>query len=256
MLEKKIIVVTAGCAGLGKEFTRHLLSQGAIVIPTSRSEEKTISLLSDLSKDQQERCFPEILTFDSEESISEFVALLKAKYGQIYGLVNCAVCRKSITDPGSTKLREWQEHYTINLFLTVNLMEQVSRKLISDGGGAIVNISSFYSQVVPDNRIYDSETIPTSLIYASSKAALNYATQYMAVEFAALNVRVNAILAGGVYNPTIQANSFLDGYIYRTPANRMANPCEFNAALSFLLSPDNEFCTGQLITVDGGWSLL
>ena len=109
---------------------------------------------------------------------------------------------------------------------------------------------------MPDNRVYDEHTIPTSLIYASSKASLNYITQYMAVRYAEKNINVNAILAGGVENELLQSKIFVENYCYRTPMKRMAHIDEFNKAVEFFVCESNRYCTGQLLSIDGGWGLL
>lgn len=254
-LENKRIIVTAGCSGLGRAFTLFLLGQGAIVIPTTRETAKAEQFKQELEKEMQERCYPMALPFESEGDNRHFVAQVAKEHGTVYGLVNTAVCRSPVTDPLEASIGIWSEHYKVNVFLTVDLMLRVSKELIRENG-SIVNISSFYSQNVPDNRIYDPDTIPATLLYASSKAALNYITQYLAVELAPQNIRVNAILPGGIRNPSIQSQRFYEAYTYRTPAKRMAAPHEFNDALAFLLSCENQFCTGQLIAVDGGWGLL
>jgi len=249
------ILVTAGCSGLGRDFSLFLLEQGATVIPTSRSEGSINEFLSWLPDEVRSKCHPEILAFKDENEIQKFVENIKEKHENIYGLVNCAVCRESVKDPFERNVDMWTEHYMVNVFLTTNLTMRVVEALMPNGG-SVVNVSSFYSKTVPDNRVYDAGTIPTSLIYASSKASLNYITQYLAVEYAKQDVRVNAILPAGIRNPDKQSDFFVEQYNFRTPMRRMGESNEFNDSLLFLLSPDNKYCTGQLITIDGGWSLL
>ena len=175
--------------------------------------------------------------------------------GEIYALINCAACRDVIRDPAESDINEWQKHYFSNVFLPTTLSLSVADRLIKKNG-CIVNVSSFYSITIPDNRVYDAKTIPATMIYASSKASLNYITKYLAVKYAASNIRVNAILPAGVRNPDRQSDFFVREYCMRTPMGRMAEINEFNEALLFLLMPANTFCTGQLLTIDGGWSLI
>lgn len=252
---RKTIVVTAGCAGIGAELTKHMLKCGYAVIPTTRRLEHGQTFINALESDLKVLCCPEKLSLETQEKIDDFIYTIGKKYKKIDALVNCAVCLEDIDNYYEMDIEKWDRHYRINVFGTAYLSAQIAEKLIQKDG-AIVNISSFYSVNVPDNRVYDEYTSPTSLIYASSKAALNYITQYMAVRYAERNINVNAILAGGVGNTSIQSDSFTENYCFRTPMKRMARSDEFNQAVEFFVSEKSRYCTGQLLSIDGGWGLL
>lgn len=253
--QRKNIIITAGCSGIGAELSTYLLRCGYGVLPTTRSLEHGQALINALEPSLRKYCTPMELKLDRQEAIEVFVQEAAESYDKIHGLINCAVCRNSLTDPYEMKMDTWEEHYRINVFAVACLSSKIAEQLIRQDG-AIINFSSFYSVHVPDNRIYDENTIPTSLIYASSKAALNYITQYMAVRYAGQNISVNAILAGGVGNPSRQGGDFVENYCYRTPMKRMAHIDEFNKAVEFFLSENSRYCTGQLLSIDGGWGLL
>lgn len=252
-LKDKRVIVTAGCGGIGLSITQYLLHCGCEVIPTTRNIQNSHTLLE--SVDNNPRCYPMELNLDDQDKIDLFIETIKSKFDKIDGLVNCAVCRESISNYYEMNIEEWDKHYRINVFATSYLSAKVAELLIRNNG-SIINMSSFYSVNVPDNRVYDANTIPTSLIYASSKATINYITQYMAVKYADRNIRVNAILAGGVENKERQSDYFQNEYRKRTPMKRMAQSSEFNDAVGFFLSSDNAYCTGQLLSIDGGWGLL
>lgn len=250
-----IDIVTAGCGGIGAELTKYLLNKGHIVIPTTRNYENGEKFLFTLRNENKKNCHPIMLVLDNQQEIDNTIVSIKEKYGKINNLINCAACREKVKDSYELDMVQWEKHYKVNVFGTAYLSANVAEKLICSNG-SIVNISSLYSKNVPDNRVYDAGTIPTSLIYASSKAALNYITQYMAVKYAKDGIKVNAILAGGVKNPLKQTDSFVEKYCYRTPMERMADISDFNEAVDFLISDRNRYCTGQLISIDGGWGLL
>ena len=235
-----ITIITAGCGGIGAELTKHLLEKGHTVIPTTRDMKNGLAFIKKLG-DIAERCYPMCLELNNQDSIENFINSVRMKYGKIDNLINNAVCRDAILDAYEMDMQKWEEHYRVNVIIK---------------NGSIVNISSFYSVNVPDNRVYEDGTIPTSLIYASSKAALNYITKYMAVRYAQDNIIVNAILAGGVGDNLRQTDGFVDKYCYRTPMNKMAKNSDFNSAIEFFVSENNRYCTGQLLAVDGGWGLL
>jgi len=249
-----ITIITAGCGGIGAELTKHLLEKGHTVIPTTRDVKNGLAFIKKLG-DIAERCYPMCLELNNQDSIENFINSVRMKYGKIDNLINNAVCRDAILDAYEMDMQKWEEHYRVNVFGTAQLSAKVADELINKNG-SIVNISSFYSVNVPDNRVYEDGTIPTSLIYASSKAALNYITKYMAVRYAQDNIIVNAILAGGVGDNLRQTDGFVDKYCYRTPMNKMAKISDFNSAIDFFVSENNRYCTGQLLAVDGGWGLL
>lgn len=252
---RKRVMITAGCGGIGAELTRHLLECGYGVIPTTRNLEHGQAFTDTLEPFLQKYCTPMELKLDKQENIDGFVREAVERYDKIHGLINCAVCRNPVTEPYDMKMNTWEEHYRTNVFAAACLSSKIAKELIRENG-AIINFSSFYSVNIPDNRIYDENTVPTSLIYASSKAALNYITQYMAVQYAGQNISVNAILAGGVRDRSRQTDSFVENYCYRTPMKRMAHIDEFNKAVEFFLSENSRYCTGQLLAIDGGWGLL
>lgn len=248
------IIVTAGCGGIGAEFTKVLLQHGYSVIPTTRNIEAGKSFIEEELKtadesDERSRCFPVVLNYDTEEEISNFCKLLEDR--EIYGLVNCAANR---TFGNTEHFSEWQKHFQVDVFATSMLSIAVADKLIK-ADGRIINISSFYSINVPDNRVYDAGMQPSGLIYGSAKAAMNYVTKYLAVQYAPANITVNAILPGGVENKDRQTEFFQKEYKKRTPMNRMAKIKDFNEALLFFLNKGSSFCTGQLLSIDGGWGL-
>lgn len=251
----KKIIITAGCGGIGAELTRHMLKCGYTVIPTTRTVERGQEFLDTLEDGMKTLCCPMQLCLDEQGEIDDFIRRLSEKHKRVDALINCAVCRDPLTDCYETDIETWDRHYRVNVFATAYLSAQIAEKVIRQDG-SIVNISSFYSVNVPDNRVYDEQTIPTSLIYASSKAALNYITQYMAVRYAESNISVNAVLAGGVENPSRQSKFFVENYCYRTPMKRMAHIEDFNRAVEFFVSEGSRYCTGQLLSVDGGWGLL
>jgi NAD(P)-dependent dehydrogenase (short-subunit alcohol dehydrogenase family) len=121
--------------------------------------------------------------------------------------------------------------------------------MLARGSGVIINISSMFGQVA----------VPQRLAYCVSKAAVNMMTKVMAIEWAARGVRVNAIAPGyvetefiggliarGVLDPTQLAR--------RTPMGRLGSSDEIAEAALFLATPAASFITGEILTVDGGWS--
>jgi NAD(P)-dependent dehydrogenase (short-subunit alcohol dehydrogenase family) len=125
------------------------------------------------------------------------------------------------------------------------------------GRGSIVNISSIYGLVSPDQRIYEyrrqsGEPFFKPIAYSASKSTLLNMTRYLATYWAARGVRVNSLTLAGVFNQ--QDARFLASYCEHVPLGRMARDDEYNAAIVFLVSDASSYMTGSNLIVDGGWT--
>jgi NAD(P)-dependent dehydrogenase (short-subunit alcohol dehydrogenase family) len=126
-------------------------------------------------------------------------------------------------------------------------------------GGVIVNISSTYGVVAPDQRLYDGVKSPyadtgfnTPVSYAVTKTAVLGLTRYLATYWGSKNIRVNALTPHGVFDS--HDESFVRNFVYRSPLGRMARNDEYRGALLFLVSDASSYMTGANLIVDGGWT--
>jgi NAD(P)-dependent dehydrogenase (short-subunit alcohol dehydrogenase family) len=125
------------------------------------------------------------------------------------------------------------------------------------GSGSIINISSIYGLISPDQRIYEyrrqgGEPFFKPVAYSASKSALFNLTRYLATYWGPKGVRVNTLTFGGVFNN--QDSEFLKGYTSHVPLGRMADETDYNGAVVFLLSEASRYMTGSNIILDGGWT--
>jgi 3-oxoacyl-[acyl-carrier protein] reductase len=139
------------------------------------------------------------------------------------------------------------ETLQVNLLAPMQLIKGVANQMMARRFGRIVNISSIWSVVSKKRR----------LTYSASKAALNGMTRALAIELAPHNILINAVAPGYVNTElTRQNNSEQDINVIKEtiPLQRLAEPNEIAETVFFLCSERNTYITGQVITVDGGFT--
>jgi NAD(P)-dependent dehydrogenase (short-subunit alcohol dehydrogenase family) len=145
----------------------------------------------------------------------------------------------------------------VNVKGTLVPCQVVGGAMAREGRGSIVNISSIYGLLSPQQEIYEfrrrgGETFTKPVAYSVSKSAILNLTRYLATYWAKDGVRVNTLTLAGVFDD--QPAEFLDAYTSRVPLGRMADAQEALGAVVFLASDASSYMTGANLVVDGGWS--
>ena len=201
-----------------------------------------------------------------KESVARLVRQTLDEFGHIDGLVNNAAIDPKFDQQNAGHHTQGFEDFPLDLWdqsLAVNLTgmflcaQAVAPVMLAREQGVIVNVSSIYGVVGPDQRLYerdDEKTPPVfkPVTYSVTKSAVFGFTKYLATYWAGRGIRVNTLTLGGVFND--HDLEFVRRYSERTPLRRMAHRSEYCEALLFLLSEASSYMTGSNLVIDGGWT--
>lgn len=244
--ERTVIVVGAGGGGIGTAIAHAIALAGARVVAVDRESEALDSALCDAPPGSE--LVGEVCDAGQEEDLRALVEREATGPKALYGLVNVVGglpherWRALIDDddPNFDALME------TNLRVALRSSRAFARGLAASGGsGSIVQIAS----------IAALEGMPYGAGYAASKAALLSLTRTMALEWAPMNLRVNAIAPGTVSVPRSSAKADLELERRAIPLGRRGLPKDVAGAVLFLLSDLSTWVTGQTLAVDGGASV-
>jgi 7-alpha-hydroxysteroid dehydrogenase len=256
-IEGKTAIVTGAANGVGLAIGRHFIEQGANVMFADMDE---AALQREIGVEIEADSGPaRIFAGDLRKklTIKNLLSATVDAFEQIDILVNAA---RSVTpsDALSPEDDSVIELLNQNLMPALRLTQMVARRMIRQAEGqtegqvgSIVNLSSIAAR----------RTHPNLLGYSVSSAALDQLTRSMAVALAPHRIRVNAVAFGSVMSASLQG-TLKDNSEYRsdierhTPLARIAAPGELADAVQYLASEGSGFMTGQILTLDGGRTLL
>lgn len=264
-LNDKVVIVTGGLGQLGRQYACSLVEAGAkVAVFDIRADDLTLVQKWFGAVDDNKIAFYDV-DISNKDSIQKALNGVVDRWGAPDGLINNAALdappNAPATETGpfeSYSEESFEKVMDVNVKGTLLCCQVVGGAMAKKGAGSIVNISSIYGLVSPDQRIYayrdkkDGKPFFKPVSYAVSKSALFNMTRYLAVYWADKNVRVNSLTLGGVFNN--QDKEFLDGYCNRVPLNRMAKEDEYNGPIIFLVSDASSYMTGSNLVVDGGWT--
>lgn len=257
-LSGKTAIVTGAAGQLGGEYVRALLGAGASVAALDIRPDNPKGNLKEIDSERFQLTEVDIT---SRASIRSALETVTARFGNPDILINNAAidappdaCDQE-TGPFETYPESsWELMMDVNLKGLFLCCQVIGGHMARTGGGSIINISSIYGMVSPDQRIYEYKDKPffKPVTYSVTKSGILNLSRYLATYWAKNNVRVNTLTLGGVFNN--QDNVFLKNYTDKVPLGRMAKQDEYNGAILYLASGASSYMTGANIIIDGGYS--
>ena len=244
-LKGKIVLITGSTRGIGKEFARGFAKEGADVVINGRNLEKAKSISKEI-----EGLGVRSMAIGADVSLSQDVTRMVDEtfhqFGRIDILLNNAGVNPFILEAEKIKEEGWDQVLDVNLKGVFLCCQAVGKKMIQQGGGKIINISS------AAGLLGEQGFLP----YCVSKAGVMVLTRILAYEWSRYNILVNAIapgfVAGGMNTPILNKEVLVSGLTQKVPLKRLGNPEEIVKIALFLASEDSSYVNGSTIVADGG----
>lgn len=245
-LEGKIAIITGAASGIGAATARRFVTEGANIIMVDTNSDKLTAVLQQI--DQADKVRTIVADVQDEAAVADSVKMAVDLWGQVDILINNAGIGSNMSLLDFTR-------EDFDLILGVNLRGPLlfCKHTIPAmrGGGSIVNVASISS----------TSGIPGQALYGPSKGGILQMTRQLAIEYAAQNIRVNAVAPGTIETPMLQEagdpeemKPILAWLREKHPIGRFGQPEEVANAILFLASDEASFITGANLAVDGGYT--
>lgn len=244
----KVVIVTGGSRGIGLAACKSFAQEGAKVVIASLDEDRGQAAANSISEMGAEAIFIQT-DVTQRDQVERLTARTLDQFQDIHVLVNNAAVhgKDSFWNEGENL---WERMFQVNVMGTVLPSQSVVRHMMNNNGGVIVHVAS-KAGVVGE---------PGHAAYSSSKGAVIALTRAMAVELAPYDIRVNAISPGPVYTDMFTNNvprgEDQQKLADAAPLGRIGLPEDIARGILYLASSDSDWCTGQSLNIDGGFSIL
>jgi len=256
-LKNKTVIITGGAGLIGSTFSKACSEYGANVVIVDIDAKKLDNLVKELKKETgNENIIFQKCNITNVNDIQCLINITLNKFKTIDVLVNNAYPRnknygRKFED---VTYEDFCENVDMHLGGYFLITKEISKVMIKQNNGNIINMASIYGFSAPRFEIYEGTDMTMPVEYAAIKGAIVNLTRYLASYLGKYNIRVNALSPGGVFNN--QPESFVKKYSEKVVLEkRMENTDDLIDTLIFLVSDASKRITGQNIVVDGGWTL-
>ena len=241
----KVVFITGSSRGIGKSLAVGFAKEGAHVIVHGRELEKARGVVKEI-EGSGTRSMAVAGDVSSSQDVTRMVEEITQSFGKIDVLVNNAGINPFILEAEKIKEEGWDQVMAVNLKGVFLCCQAVGKRMIEQGGGKIINISS--AAAINGEQGF--------LPYCVSKSGVMMLTRILAYEWSKYHITVNAIapgfVAAGMNTPILGKEVLVSGLSNRVPLKRLGQPEEIVNVVLFLASEDSSYINGTTIIADGG----
>lgn len=246
-LKDKVAFVTGAGSGIGKAIALLYAKEGAKVVVSDINDEHGQGVVEKIKSDGGEAIYVKANTADPEE-VKNLVERTVEEYGRLDIACNNAGIGGETNFGAEMSIDGWKKIIDINLNGVFYGCKYATTQMLKNGGGAIVNVGSIHSITA----------VPGSVGYAASKHAVLGLTRNFGVEYAAQNIRVNAVGPGYIDTPLL---NMMDAEQKKTlvskhPIGRLGKAEEVANLVLFLSTDTSTFINGSYYAIDGGYTAI
>jgi len=247
-LENKVAIVTGGANGIGEAYSTGIASQGASVVIADIDEQRGKKIVDEIEKSGSKALFVQT-DVSKKKDAEKMVKATVDRFGSIDILVNNAGILYTAPFEKTTE-QMWDKLFAVNVKGVFFCSQAVTIEMRKRKKGKIINISSIAA-------IGAQASLSA---YSSTKGAVLTMTRVFALELAGDNVQVNAILPGttdtGMAKAAMVDPEWTRQITEGIPMKRLGETRDLLGAVLFFASSDSDYCTGQTLIVDGGYSMI
>jgi NAD(P)-dependent dehydrogenase (short-subunit alcohol dehydrogenase family) len=248
-LDGRVALVTGGGSGLGRAMALALANRGANVAIVGRHDETVLATASDI-----ERLGVRALGLHADVTAGDDAKNAVAAVAERLGRLDILVNNAGIAIPGpaeSLSVADFRQMYEVDVFGAFSFAQAAFPVMASQNRGVIINIASVASFTVLRQQEHAA--------YNSAKAAVAMLTRSLAVEWARVGIRVNALAPGFMLTTAVEKARGEDpvrwaGWMAGVPLGRAGQMSELDGAVVYLASDASSYVTGSVLLVDGGYT--
>ena len=241
-LTDRVVLITGGSRGLGREMAFAAARCGADVVIASRKFDNCVATAAAIEAETGRVAMPYAVHVGRWNELDPLMDAVYARFGKLDVLVNNAGMSPTYDSLADVTEKLFDTVVNLNLKGPFRLSVLAGERMVADGGGVIINVST-HGSLRPH---------PSFLPYAAAKAGVNALTEGLATAYGP-TVRVNTLMPGPFLTDVSKAWNLADiNPFSRHPLGRAGEPSEIVGAALFLMSDASSFTTGSILRADGG----